>query len=117
MDVNILSTAGDVVMRHPLITFIEHLILILNINKKKGGFNTIEQLAVHSSILSLLFSSVLFASFALRLLLLLCYCTLVPRTARLLRFTTESHFIFVSSSPKVLLSRGSVGLHLLTIEN
>jgi len=63
----------------PLITFTEHLRLILNINEKKGC-HEIGQL-VHCSILSLLFSSVLFASFALRLLLLLCYCTLVPRTA------------------------------------
>ncbi len=92
MDVNILSTAGDVVMRHPLITFIEDRILILNINKKKA-FNTIEQL-VHSSILSLLFSSLQYFSRVLHSACFRCSVTarFVPRTARLLRFTNRISF-------------------------
>jgi hypothetical protein len=68
-----------------------------------------------------LFSSLLFSTFRE-------FCTPLASAALLLHALclalrgfyasqTESHFIFVSSSPNVLLSRGSVGLHLLTIEN
>ncbi len=60
----------------PLITFTEDVILILNINKGKKGFNT--TCAFLYFVSSLFFCT--FREFCTPLLLLLCYCTLVPRT-------------------------------------